>query len=135
MGKIKRALILGMGATAVAGGLSAGPAAATKQWADCGGPTACFYKNPNGTGSKFFITLYGFHHLSVAVSLANPPAHFIDGTLANNQISSVLNNTKCTFVLRAGEGDRNFYTVRPGTRAPDLGYMDNRTTDIKVSCP
>jgi hypothetical protein len=102
--RLKSKLAAAAATSAVAGAallFPAAPASATNPpYADCPGWALCLYQHGGGTGSKAIITLpaagsgaYG----TKTVRLYD--THFLNGELANNQVSSWLNNSTCWIVF------------------------------------
>jgi len=89
-------------ASAVAGAAmfsSAIPAAAANPpFSGCPTPAVCLYKDSGGTGSKKIIDGNFSSGTLRIVDLAG--LHFLDGSPANNEVSSWKNNTNCilTFI-------------------------------------
>jgi hypothetical protein len=91
-------LAAAVAAGAVAGAallFSAAPAsAANPPYDGCPGWALCLYQNGGGTGSKAIITPPAAGGHSAKVTLYS--THFLNGELANNQVSSWLNNSNCS---------------------------------------
>lgn len=84
--------------SAVAGAallFSAGPASADNPpYSDCPAWALCLYQNGGGTGSKVVVTPPPAGGNTKIVRLIN--THFLNGELADNQVSSWLNNSQCS---------------------------------------
>jgi hypothetical protein len=66
-------------------------------WSGCPDQAICLYKNGGGTGSKVIIGGYFGPGTSGRVRLDG--VNFLDGSGANNQVSSWLNNTNCSLTF------------------------------------
>ncbi|MEU6602880.1 peptidase inhibitor family I36 protein [Streptomyces flaveolus] len=85
-------------ATAVAGAallsLSTPASATNPPYDGCPAPAICLYKNGGGTGSKVIIG-GSFTPGTWGARVTLDDTNFLDGTSANNQVTSWLNNTNC----------------------------------------
>ncbi|MFE2105844.1 peptidase inhibitor family I36 protein [Kitasatospora sp. NPDC059463] len=89
----KPATVLAGAVAAAALLLTATPAsAANPPYDGCPGWALCLYQNGGGTGSKAIVTAPPAGSGSI-VRLTQ--VHFLNGDLANNQVSSWINNTQC----------------------------------------
>jgi hypothetical protein len=95
--RLKSRLATAVAASTVAGAAlfaTAAPASATNPpYADCPAWALCLYQDADGAGTKAIITPPAAGGHSADVTLYN--VHFLNGILANNQVSSWLNNSQC----------------------------------------
>ncbi|MFG3283421.1 peptidase inhibitor family I36 protein [Streptomyces sp. NPDC048111] len=96
MPKFSRATVAAVTSTVAAAALllSAAPASADNApYSGCPDWALCLYQNGGGTGSKVIVTPPPAGKNSKIVRLIN--THFLNGDLADNQVSSWLNNSQC----------------------------------------
>ncbi|MFF0739671.1 peptidase inhibitor family I36 protein [Streptomyces sp. NPDC004111] len=136
-------------AGAVAGAalfLSAPTAAADNPpYADCPAWALCLYQHGGGTGSKVIVTPPAAGGNTKIVRLIN--THFKNGELADNQVSSWLNNSQCQIEFwddPSGElhpSDLDFAQSWHWGEKADYGtgssryYNNDRLSSMRFYCP
>lgn len=133
MKSLKAALATGVAASAALLSAAAPASAANPPYADCPGWALCLYQHGGGTGSKAVIT-----PASGNVNLYS--VHFLNGDLANNQVSSWLNNSTCQVKFvddPAHYSDLDFTpTHQYGARGDWAGeYANDKLTTVQFYCP
>lgn len=112
----------------------AAPASAVNPpYADCPGWALCLYQHGGGTGSKAIITPATGNVVLYSV-------HFLNGELANNQVSSWLNNSNCQVKF---VDDPNHFSDLDFTPVNQYGakgdwtnkYANDKLTGVQFYCP
>jgi Peptidase inhibitor family I36 len=120
------ALVIGGAAGAVA------PAASAASFPNCPAHLPCLYKGPGGTGTKSIQQVLGTPGPLQIVKLVH--SHFIDGTVVDDQVSSVQNNTDwCLRLFRDPDFQGSEWDV-PAHMPRDLGGtpFDNQASSVAM---